>query len=116
VRAEGGSYAPQHASAYLFQDTDQNGLNNRLIELGSPVSGKIEARGARAGDRLCIFDPEARRLGCDVLDEVKRTVALSARPDWGASILITPVTSRHDSSGVERRPADGVNAGAVVPA
>jgi hypothetical protein len=94
VRAEGGSYAPQRASTYLFQDTDQDGLNNRLIELGSPVSGKIEARGARAGDRLCVIDPETKRLGCAVLNEVNRTLALTARPDWAPSVLITPVTSR----------------------
>jgi hypothetical protein len=94
VRAEGGSYAPERASAYLFQDTDQDQVPDRLIELGTPVSGKVEARGARAGDRLCVFDPEARRLGCSVLNDVNRTLALTSRPDWSPSVLVTPVTSR----------------------
>ena len=94
IRSEGGSYVPASASAYLFQDTDQNGVKDRLIELGTPVADKVEARGARAGDRLCVFDPEAQRLGCSVLNDVNRTLALTARPDWSLSVLVTPITSR----------------------
>jgi subtilisin-like proprotein convertase family protein len=94
LRAEGGNYAARRASAYLFQDTTQDGQADRLVEMGSPVSGKVEARGARVGDRLCVFDPEAKRLGCDVLNGVKNSLALTSRADWSPSVLVTPVTSR----------------------
>ncbi|MBX0329343.1 VCBS repeat-containing protein [Oscillochloris sp. ZM17-4] len=77
------------ARAFLFQ-------GDQLSDLGRPVGDQIIARGARPGDRLCIFDPTNRRFGCrDQLDDLDQSLPLSRTLgiDWQPEIGLTPVNS-----------------------
>ncbi|MBN1138760.1 MAG: hypothetical protein JXM73_19405 [Anaerolineae bacterium] len=85
---DGGRVVPgAGARAYLFQD-------GRLVDLGQPTLDQVLARGARAGDRLCLFHPAKERLGCEVLAEHDRQLDLVAVAGWQPQVLVTPVTSR----------------------
>ncbi len=80
------------ARGFLFADDDGNGITDRLIDLGSPVRDQLEARGARPGDRLCLFEPAARRLGC--VEQVvggETTLTVAERSDWQPDIRIEPL-------------------------
>jgi len=92
------------AEAYLFLCETSNCTPetvSRLIELGQPIAGEIFARGARVGDRLCVFDLEASdqntdqprpRLGCNDILRSGDRVAL--RESWRPEIIITPITGK----------------------
>jgi len=58
-QAEGGRYLTDttRARAFLFHD-------DRLTDLGRPTRDQVNARGARPGDRLCVFDLSQGRAGC----------------------------------------------------
>ncbi len=76
------------ARAYLFQQT------GRLIDLGNPTLDQVEARGARLGDRLCVYEPSVQRLGCETISAGDEELALISHPDWQPDIRVTPVNSR----------------------
>ena len=82
------SYAPGPGSrAFLYHD-------DRVTDLGIPNGDSIEARGARPGDRLCLYEQPRGRLGCRVLGTGSDTqLAISARPDWKPELIVTPITS-----------------------
>ncbi|MCX7858610.1 MAG: FG-GAP-like repeat-containing protein [Chloroflexus sp.] len=83
------------ARGILFADDDGNGVAERLIDLGGPVRDQLEARGARPGDRLCLFEPAARRLGCvESIVNGQTTLTVSERPDWQPDIRIEPIDSQ----------------------
>ena len=87
--ANGASLQPgPHAQAILYQE-------NRVIDLGQPEIDKVTARGARAGDRLCVYELDAQppRWGCETLILGDTTLALVARTDWQPEIRITPWSS-----------------------
>jgi hypothetical protein len=89
----GARYLPGlGARAYLFQTV---GGVDRLVDLGSPVFDHVLARGARPGDRICVFDTSAARLGCETISANDNKLAIQA-PDWGwqPDIVITPITSQ----------------------
>ncbi len=97
------------ARSYLFQD-------GWAIDLGQPSQDRLLARGARPGDRLCVYDLGASRLGCETITAGDTELALVAKPGWQPEITITPVTSVTLAISVEQR-ADGlVAAGQAVPA
>ena len=75
------------ARAYLYQQTD------RLIDLGGPTLDQVNARGARLGDRLCVYELNAQRLGCETITSGDEELALVAKPAWQPDILVTPVNS-----------------------
>ncbi|MGD9101661.1 MAG: proprotein convertase P-domain-containing protein, partial [Anaerolineae bacterium] len=75
------------AQAVLFQD-------GRLIDLGRANLDQITAWGARAGDRLCLYELAEERLGCETVTPGDNQLALVAQPGWQPEVLISPVSSR----------------------
>jgi len=75
------------ARAFLFQ-------GDRLIDLGQPTLDQVLARGARLGDRLCVYELSDQRLGCEVIESGDSQLNLVSQPDWQPEIVISPVTSR----------------------
>jgi hypothetical protein len=85
--ADGGRYLPgPGAQAILFQ-------GQRLIDLGQPTIALVNARGARLGDTLCIYDLPAAHLGCKQIDAGDSQVQLAALPSWQPDLQMTPVNS-----------------------
>ncbi len=74
------------ARSYLFQD-------GWAIDLGQPSQDRLLARGAKPGDRLCVYDLGASRLGCETITAGDTELVLMARPNWQPEVTITPVTS-----------------------
>lgn len=74
------------AQAFLFQ-------GDRLIDLGSPSQGLIQARGAKPGDRLCVFEPGAHRAGCLAVAQGNIPLPLVDLPTWQPSVLVDAQTS-----------------------
>ncbi len=87
VSSDGGRVVPgASARAFLFQ-------GDRLIDEGHPVLDQVEARGARPGDRLCVFELDRRRLGCiDQMSEQTTELTLAAAPAWRPDVRIDPQT------------------------
>jgi hypothetical protein len=75
------------ARAFLFQD-------ERLTDLGRPTLDRVLARGARPGDRLCLYEPDAGRLGCETVSPPDQQLELFVAPGWQPEVEVTPVTSR----------------------
>jgi hypothetical protein len=75
------------ARAFLFQE-------GRVTDLGRPVLDRVVARGARVGDRLCVYELAAGRLGCEEIAAGDEQLALAAVSDWQPDLVIAPVTSR----------------------
>jgi hypothetical protein len=86
----GAHYVPDpSARAILFRPEA-----DRMIDLGQPTNDQVLARGARPGDRLCVFDLAGDHLGCAGLDAGNNELKLGARADWKPDLIVTPVTSR----------------------
>jgi hypothetical protein len=75
------------ARAFLFQE-------GRVTDLGRPVLDRVVARGAREGDRLCVYELAAGRLGCEEIASGDEQLALVAVVGWQPDLVIAPVTSR----------------------
>jgi subtilisin-like proprotein convertase family protein len=67
---------------------------DQLIDLGRPTLDRVLAWGAREGDRLCVFELGAQRLGCEIIQPGDEELELVALPDWQPEVIISPVTSR----------------------
>ncbi len=79
-----------NARAVLFQPDQQ-----RLLDLGRIVLDRVEARGARPGDRLCVFNLTQERLGCETISATDQQLTLHTLPAaWQPDLIITPITSR----------------------
>jgi hypothetical protein len=95
----GARYVPDSsARAFLFPQTD-----DRLLDLGSPTLDQVLARGARVGDRLCVYEIAAQRQGCLTIQTSSQALEVGDTPGWQPQLLVTPVTSRTltlDLSGV----------------
>lgn len=92
----------------LFTDDDGNGTVDRLIDLGSPVRDQLEARGARIGDRLCLFELAVQRLGCiESLVSGQTTLTVTDRSDWQPDIRVEPIDGQRIRLTVR---VDGVSA------
>jgi len=87
-----------NSRVFLFQSDRQ-----RLIDLGRPVLDRVEARGARPGDRLCVYNLTEDRLGCESVSADDQQIELTrlSQP-WQPDLVITPVTSRTVEIAVER--------------
>jgi len=87
------------ASAYLIQDSwrdPETTERDRITALGGSTQDFVLARGARVGDRVCLFDPGATPeplQGCTTIRPGGETITLSADPTWMPEITVTPVTS-----------------------
>jgi hypothetical protein len=87
---DGGRVQPgSSARAFLLREE-----SDQLIDLGRPTLDRVLARGAREGDRLCVFELGARRLGCEIIQLGDEELELVALPDWQPEVIISPVTSR----------------------
>jgi FG-GAP-like repeat len=86
------------ARAVLYQ-------GDQLIDLGRPTLDQVTARGARAGDRLCVYEPAAQRLGCTTTSPSTPQLALSAKPSWQPDVRVTPITTRTITLDVRNLPA-----------
>ncbi|HYF63138.1 MAG TPA: VCBS repeat-containing protein [Herpetosiphonaceae bacterium] len=75
-----------NARAVLFQA-------NRLIDLGQPALDQITARGARIGDRLCLYDAAAGRTGCETIQAQDEHLTINAPAQWQPEVVVSPVTS-----------------------
>lgn len=66
-----------------------------IYDLGSPIGGqnRLLARGARVGDRLCVFDRGRTAAGCEVIQAGDERLAMVAQPTWQPIIQVTPITS-----------------------
>lgn len=80
------------ARAYLFQRagaTDASIVD--LLDLGRPELNEILARGARRGDRLCVYGEAGARLGCiDRLDSGNLRMSLDPAPGWQPELTVIP--------------------------
>ncbi|MGB1254174.1 MAG: hypothetical protein ACPG8W_26420, partial [Candidatus Promineifilaceae bacterium] len=85
------------ARAYLIQTNDvATSEDDTIVSLGSPRGQVINARGMRAGDRLCIFNQANTppRLGClDQVTPLSSTIRLVEFPAWQPEIGVQPVNS-----------------------
>jgi hypothetical protein len=88
IKSEGGTYqATSRAQAILIQ-------NGRLLDLGGATLDQLMARGAKPGDRLCLFDLGVDRLGCkDITAGDNQLLGIASHPEWRPDIEIRPVTS-----------------------
>jgi hypothetical protein len=75
------------ARAFLFQD-------DWLTDLGRPTVDQVLARGARPGDRVCVYELAAGRLGCETISLGDEQLALVSKPGWLPEVIVSPVTSR----------------------
>jgi hypothetical protein len=67
---------------------------DRVTDLGAPNGDAILARGARPGDRLCVYEGGRGRLGCRILGSgFDMQLPMIDRPDWRPELLVTPVNS-----------------------
>ena len=83
---DASTQAGNSARAFLLQD-------DWLTDLGRPTVGEVRARGARPGDRLCVFEPERDRQGCETITAGDDLLRLVSVPDWQPEIVVSPVTS-----------------------
>jgi predicted nucleotidyltransferase len=78
------------AKAILYQPT-----LGRLIDLGHPVEDRVMAYGAHPNDRLCVYDPDARKMGCKTITPDNPSLGLwDISATWQPDIRVTPVTTR----------------------
>ncbi len=90
------------ARAFLFTEGD-----SAVVDLGTPVLDQVLARGAKPGDRVCVFEPDAGRQGCKtILDNDNQQLSLTAISGWQPDLLISPVTSRTVNVQVGNLPVD----------
>jgi FG-GAP-like repeat len=96
--------ASNRTRAFLFQRENDKIIN--LIDLGRPAGDQILARGARPGDRLCVYDLLLKQLGC--IDEIETSNArLELKPveDWQPEIIAIPAGARAVKVKVSELPA-----------
>ncbi|NJN68619.1 MAG: VCBS repeat-containing protein [Chloroflexaceae bacterium] len=91
---QGGRLQPgPDARALLFQhDETIPGDYPWVLDLGRPRLDQVEAHGARPGDRLCVYEPGERRVGCEVITAGDDQIEVFAT-DWQPEIVVSPVTS-----------------------
>lgn len=83
----GTSYIPgASARAFLFS-------GDQLIDLGKPTLDQVLARGARPGDRLCVYELDQQRLGCQTISANYQHLSLFRRSDWQPDITVTSTAS-----------------------
>jgi len=98
VRDDGGRYFYRPGSrvrAFRFTDDD-----TQIVDLGRPTLDQIDARGVRAGDRLCVYDlggssADARGgvSGCATVFASTSQITLSAQT-WLPDIAVTPLPNQ----------------------
>ncbi|HTP08482.1 MAG TPA: hypothetical protein VMP08_09535 [Anaerolineae bacterium] len=85
----GAKVQPGSSARAMLYQTD----GDRLIDLGNPTLDQVNARGARLGDRLCVYEVGALRLGCETIVAGNEELALVSQPDWNPGIFVSPNNS-----------------------
>lgn len=85
------------ARAFLLRD-DIKGNDNTadyLYDLGNAVGTQnlLRARGAQAGDTLCVFDRPKFNSGCEVIRAGDEQIKLHYDTNWNPIIQISPLTA-----------------------
>ncbi|MBN2004490.1 MAG: VCBS repeat-containing protein [Anaerolineae bacterium] len=115
--AYGASLQPgANAQAILYQ-------KERFVDLGHPEIDKVTARGARAGDRLCVYELDTAnastrppRWGCETLTAGDTSLALvTPGAAWQPEILATPWNTATVAITVTNVPTGLVMMGRVYP-
>jgi len=75
------------ARAFLFR-------GGWATDLGCPTVDRVLARGARPGDRLCVYEPAAGRLGCETISAGDEQLELATVSGWQPDVVVSPITSR----------------------
>jgi hypothetical protein len=91
LAGDGGGRVEASAGADVFLFRRAGGA---ILDLGAPLGDQVEVRGAAAGDRLCVFDPAAGRLGCGEISQSNLGLSLRERKDWRPEVRVTAPTSR----------------------
>ena len=83
------------ARAYLFQHSHgpASADYTQVLPLGRATNDQVVARGARVGDRLCLFEPTATRFGCTTIQAGNEQLRLTSQPLWQPDLQVTPITS-----------------------
>ncbi|EFO80029.1 proprotein convertase P [Oscillochloris trichoides DG-6] len=87
--------------AYLFQDdaSDPDTLpDNRIVALGRANLDQVVARGARVGDRVCVFEDRQEWVGCVTVSPGEERLPVTqwgtgGRPAWRPDIAVLPLTA-----------------------
>jgi hypothetical protein len=84
-----GAVNSSAAHAFLLREES-------VIDLGSPVGGqnRLLARGARPGDRLCVFDRPRAQFGCEEVELGDERLTLKHDESWMPVIQLGPVTTQ----------------------
>lgn len=77
----------------------------RITDLGLPERGEVNARGARVGDRLCVFDIDSETSGCTTVAAGATQLTMAAQPGWQPELLVTPSSPTSYAISVARLPA-----------
>jgi len=83
------------ARAYLFQHShgEPSSDYTQLTPLGRASNDQVLARGARVGDKICLFESTVARFGCETISAGREQLTLHYRPTWQPDIQVTPVNS-----------------------
>jgi hypothetical protein len=66
-----------------------------LLDVGQPVVDQVLARGAQAGDRLCVYDLSNQRLGCKPLTITdSQELSLTQVSSWTPDVRVTMPNTR----------------------
>ena len=99
---DGQRYQPAEGTrGFLLKD------DTWLLDVGEPVIDHILARGAKVGDRLCVFDAASSRLACEEIQAGDDQVVLYSFPDWRPEIIVSPVAT--NSIGVAVHTAESLS-------
>jgi subtilisin-like proprotein convertase family protein len=87
---QGGGVSSSEARAFLIEE------GQYVFDLGSPMGGqnRVLARGARPGDRLCVFDGPRHQYGCEIVESGDERLSLEQDENWLPLIQLSPVTSQ----------------------
>ncbi len=101
VDEQGRPYQPEkNARVFLFQ---QEG--DYLIDLGTTILDRVEGRGARPGDRLCVFTLAEQRRGCETVRSNDQYITMAMLDSsWRPDVVVTPIDAETISVMVEQVP------------
>ncbi|MEW5870357.1 MAG: FG-GAP-like repeat-containing protein [Chloroflexota bacterium] len=99
LTADGASFSPGAGTRAILYRGDW------ATDLGSPTLDQVLARGARPGDRLCIYAPSNERAGCETIQENTTQIELPALANWQPFIDVIPVSSTQFTVTVSNLPA-----------
>ncbi len=103
VDEQGRPLQPEkNARVFLFQ---QKG--DYLMDLGTTILDRVEGRGARPGDRLCVFNLTENRLGCETVRSDDQYIEMVTLDDsWAPDVTVTPIDAETIHIAIEHIPSD----------